>query len=308
MKTLPSKVSVVVPASTSNLGPAFDCLGLALGLYNELEVERIGDRGEPVVEIEGEGARSLPRTRENLIVRAFNGALAGRAEGRFAFRCKNRIPLARGLGSSAAAAVAGLFAAGAFLEEGTLTREQLLDYAIALEGHPDNVAPAVMGGLVASARQKQGVSVSWPLKAHKDLKAAVCIPEFELSTAKSRGVLPDTYLRQDAVDNAARCVLLGSALERGLWDRLPLAMEDRFHQPYRAALVKGLNAVIRAARDAGCGGALSGAGPAVLALGAPDKLAAAGEAMAAAFAEHGVKSRAVVLDVDKKGVAVKIAR
>jgi homoserine kinase len=299
-----SRVKVVVPASTSNLGPAFDCLGLALGLYNELEVELLEGRGEPVVEIQGEGAQTLPRTGENLIVRAFNGALAGRVEGRFLFRCVNRIPLARGLGSSAASAVAGLFAANAFLADGgALTSDQLLDYAIALEGHPDNVAPAIMGGLVASAR-RQKASVSWPLKPHKDLKAAVCIPDFELSTKTSRGVLPDTYLRADAIDNVARAVLLGTALERGLWDRLPLAMEDRFHQPYRAKLVKGLSAVIRAAQEAGCGGALSGAGPAVLALGAPENLEAAGAAMVKAFAAHGVTSRSVVLPVDRKGVRV----
>jgi homoserine kinase len=297
------RVKVTVPASTSNLGPAFDCLGLALALHNELTVTLYDEPGEPAIEIEGEGADQLSRGEDNVVLKSMRTVLAGRTAGRLELRCLNRIPLARGLGSSAAAAVAGLFAANALLDDNQLTREQLLEYATAMEGHPDNVAPAIYGGLVASARAKDAWR-SFPLKPHKDLRAAVCIPSFELSTAKARSVLPDTYLRADAVDNAGRAAILSTALERGLWERLPLAMEDRLHQPYRAPLIPGFNAVLRAAREAGCGAALSGAGPAMLALGAPETLEAAGKAMVAAFAAHGVASGFLILPVDKKGVAV----
>lgn len=297
------KVTVRVPASTSNLGPAFDCLGLALGLYNEVTLEVLEERGDPLIEIEGEGAGALPRSRDNLIARAASAVLAGRERGRLKLSCVNRIPLARGLGSSAAAAVAGLFAANALLGKDGLGREQLLEYATALEGHPDNVAPAIFGGLIVSTRQAKKV-VTYPLKPHKDLAAAVCIPDFELMTSQSRSVVPTSYLREDAVENVSRALLLGSALERGLWDRLPAAMEDRFHQPHRAALVKGLSSVIKAARKEGCGAALSGAGPCVLALGEPSRLKAAGEAMSAAFKTFAIASRSVVLPVDRKGVQV----
>lgn len=299
-----AKIKVAVPASTSNLGPAFDCLGLALSLHNELTVELIEGDGAPLIEIEGEGADKLSRGEDNMVLKAMRTVLGGRTlPGRLKLSCNNRIPLARGLGSSAAAAVAGLLAANALLEDAALTREQLVEYATTLEGHPDNVAPALLGGLVASVRKKDAW-LTYPLQAHKDVRAAVCIPSFELSTAKARSVLPDTYLRADAVDNAARSAVLASALERGLWERLPVAMEDRFHQPYRAPLVKGLNAVIRAAQNAGCGAALSGAGPSVVALGAPNKLEAAGKAMVAAFAAEGVSAGFLVLGVDRKGATV----
>jgi homoserine kinase len=301
------KITVRVPGSTSNLGPGFDALGLALSIYNEVTLEVLDVAGEPVVEIQGEGAGSLPRTRENLVVRAASAVLAGRERGKLKVSCINMIPLARGLGSSAAAAVAGIFAANALLGKEGLTREQLLEYAVALEGHPDNVAPSIFGGLVACVKSRKQ-SQTFPLKAHKDLAAAVCVPEFELLTSKSRSVLPETYLRADAVDNCSRALVLGSALERGLWDRLPAAMEDRFHQPYRAPLVKGLTSVIRAANAEGCGAALSGAGPCVIALdGDRTKLERAGVAMMEAFKKAGVESKVLLLDVDRKGVQVSKA-
>lgn len=291
-----ASISVRVPATTSNLGPGFDCLGLALSLHNELTLELREGSGEPVVEIEGEGARSLARTRENLAYRAANAVFAGRAEGHLALRCVNRIPLARGLGSSAAAVVAGALAANRLLGEPPLSDQQLIEYAASLEGHPDNAAPAILGGLVACVRGQGGVK-PYPLTVHPELRAVACIPDFELATEKARAVLPASYLRQDAVDNAARALLLGSTLEQGRWDRLAVAMEDAFHQPYRAPLIKGLSSVIKAARAAGAAGAcLSGAGPTMLALApASADLAAIGEAMKAAFAQSGVTSQSTIL-------------
>lgn len=295
------KIKVAVPASTSNLGPGFDCLGLALSLYDELTLEVHEGRGPAVIEVEGEGAKTLSRGPENLMVKATGAVLAGRNLGRLVFKAKNAIPLARGLGSSAAAIVCGLTAANELIEK-PLDLRELFQYAATLEGHPDNAAPALYGGFTVCIKKHKGVDCR-ALKPHKDLCAAVCIPDFELSTAKARAVLPDTVLREAAVDNIARTALLTAALERGLWDELAEAAKDRLHQPYRAPLIPGLEAVLEAARKAGpCAAALSGSGPTTIALCRKGPQAQEiAEAMKTAFAKHGVSSRALVLDVEKKG-------
>ncbi len=301
-----SSVKVRVPATTSNLGPGFDCLGLALGLYNELSLELHSEKGEPLIEISGEGEKTLPRGNGNLIVKAALLVIRERTENRLVFKAVNRIPLARGLGSSAAAVVSGLYAANHLLDEPLLPREQLFAYAATLEGHPDNVAAAIQGGLVVCYRNHKDLR-TLPLRPHQELCAVVCIPDFELATAEARAVVPRTVLREDAVENVARALLLSSALEQGRWEVLAAAMEDRLHQPYRAGLVKGFAAVLRAAREAGaCGCALSGAGPTILAL--CRRGAGAGEigrAMQEAFARHGVESRSLVLPVDTRGVVLE---
>ncbi|MDD5627762.1 MAG: homoserine kinase [Elusimicrobia bacterium] len=299
------RVRVRVPASTSNIGPGFDCLGMALGLYNELEVEMHSEDGPPVVEIEGEGAQCLPKDKSNLMVRAARTVVAGRFSNRLVFKARNRIPLARGLGSSAAAIVAGLFAANRLMDPPPLTDEQLFDYAVVLEGHPDNVAPAVRGGVTLSIKEARSLRTV-ALQPHKDLVAVVCIPDFRLETAKARAVLPETVLREAAVENVARALLLASAIERGRWQDLAAAMGDRLHQPYRAPLIPGLRDVLQAALAAGtCGAALSGSGPAVLALCRRGPQARAiGAAMVKAFAKHKTASRAEVLPLERSGVRV----
>ena len=303
------RVKVKVPASTSNIGPGFDCLGMALRLYNELVVEKHSEDGPPEVEIQGEGAESLPKDKTNLMARACDTVIAGRFSNRLVFKAHNRIPLARGLGSSAAAIVAGLFAANRLLDPSPLTDEQLFEYAVVMEGHPDNVAPAVKGGVMISIKEHKAVR-SLALKPHKDLTAVVCIPEFQLETAKARAVLPDTVLREATVENVSRAMLLASAIERGRWEDLAAAMGDRLHQPYRAELIPGFKDVLKAALSAGtCGAALSGSGPTVLALCRKGPQAQAiGEAMVKAFAGHGIKSRAEVLAVEPRGVRVSASR
>ena len=303
------RVKVKVPASTSNIGPGFDCLGMALRLYNELVVEKHSEDGPPEVEIQGEGAESLPKDKTNLMARACDTVIAGRFSNRLVFKAHNRIPLARGLGSSAAAIVAGLFAANRLLDPSPLTDEQLFEYAVVMEGHPDNVAPAVKGGVMISIKEHKAVR-SLALKPHKDLTAVVCIPEFQLETAKARAVLPDTVLREATVENVSRAMLLASAIERGRWEDLAAAMGDRLHQPYRAELIPGFKDVLKAALSAGtCGAALSGSGPTVLALCRKGPQAQAiGEAMVKAFAGHGIKSRAEVLAVEPRGVRVSSSR
>jgi homoserine kinase len=299
------RVKIKVPASTSNIGPGFDCLGMALQLHNELVVEKHSEDGPPAVEIQGEGAQSLPKDKSNLMVRAADTVIAGRFSNRLVFKAHNRIPLARGLGSSSAAIVAGLFAANQLLEPSPLSTEQLFDYAVVMEGHPDNVAPAIKGGVTLSIKENKTMR-NLALKPHKDLVAVVCIPDFQLETAKARAVLPETYLREAAVENVARGMLLASAIERGRWEDLAAAMGDRLHQPYRAALIPGFRDVLKAALAAGtCGAALSGSGSSIVALCRKGPQAQAiGEAMVKAFAAHQVASRAEVLEIERRSLRV----
>jgi homoserine kinase len=296
------RAKVRVPATTSNLGPGFDCLGLALGLYNEVTAELYDKRGPIEVVVEGEGAEKLPKDETNLIARA--AKTLGGCDQRVVFRATNRIPLARGLGSSAAAAVAGLFAGDKLLNLKT-PPDQLLRYAAVMEGHPDNAAPAALGGFVLSVKGARDFQTH-SLPFHKDLCAVVCSPDFELATKEARAVLPPTVMREEAVENVSRVSLLVDALARGRWSDLGEAMRDRLHEPYRAKLVPGLHKVCDAARAAApCGAALSGAGPSVLALCQKGKDAdKIGRAMQAAFFTAGKKSVYFILPVDRKGVAV----
>lgn len=307
MKIL-ARVSVSVPASTSNLGPGFDCLGLALDLRNELTLELIEGRGPAIVEIQGEGAHTLPRGESNVLVKAARMVLPRRLPGRLLFRSHNRIPLARGLGSSAAAAVAGLWA-GAHLF-GTLRRseDELEDLAVKLEGHPDNVAPCVHGGLTASLMEK-GRPRAHRLKIHPSLSATICIPSFTLSTKKARAALPSKVPMADAVFNISRAVLLTQALETGRTQRMADLMADRLHQPYRAKLVPGLGEALAAAVKAGAAGAaLSGSGPSVFAFVTGDRARRVGTAMQRAFGKRGVDSHWLALDVDHQGVRIERSR
>ncbi len=299
-----ARVTVSAPASTSNLGPGFDCLGLALGLRNELTLELHEGRGGFIVEVEGAGADTLPRGEQNMLVHAARQVLPPSLPGRLVFKARNRVPLARGLGSSAAAIVSGLWA-GAHLM-GTLRRseDELEQMAVAIEGHPDNIAPCVHGGLTASLTV-DGRAHAQRLGIHAALSTVVCIPEFELSTKKARSVLPETVFLPDAVFNTSRALLLVRALESGHVSRLSELMKDRLHQPYRAKLVPGFADALAAATEAGaCGAALSGSGPTVFAF-VEGRDAAVGEAMVKAFSKHGVASRWLSLQVDHQGVRVE---
>ncbi len=304
MKTL-AKVTVSVPATTSNLGPGFDCLGLALDLRNELTLELMDGKGPAVVEIEGEGEKELPRGETNYMVKAARRILPKSLPGRLVFRSKNRIPLARGLGSSAAAVVAGLWA-GAHLF-GTLRRseDELEDLAVAMEGHPDNVAPCVHGGLTASVHHN-GVLRVQGLEIHPSFSGAVCVPALELPTRRARKVLPKRVTLTDAVFNLQRAVLLPRALATARTTYLPELMEDRLHQPYRAPLVPGLYDAIAAAYRAGAAGAaLSGSGSAVFAFVEGGAGPRVGEAMRRAFRKHRVSARAFPVAVDHHGVRIE---
>ena len=300
-----ARVTVTVPATTSNLGPGFDCLGLALDLRNELTLELRDERGPARVEISGEGAKTLPRDERSMLVKAARLILPRSLSGRLVFKSVNRIPLARGLGSSAAAAVAGLWA-GAHLF-GTLrtSEDELEALAVELEGHPDNVAPCVHGGLTARLTEG-GRPRAHRLNIHPSLSAVVCVPAFELATKKARAALPRMVPLVDAVYNSSRAILLARALETGHTSHLPDLMDDRLHQPYRARLVPGLREALAAAVKAGAAGAaLSGSGPTVFAFIEGDRAAKVGTAMKLAFAKKRISSRWLPLAVDHQGVRIE---
>jgi homoserine kinase len=209
------------------------------------------------------------------------------------------------LGSSAAAIVSGLWAGAHLLGTLRRTEDELEQMAVTIEGHPDNIAPCVHGGLTARLTIG-GRARAQRLNIHQSLSTVVCIPDFELSTKKARSVLPETVFLADAVYNTSRALLLTRTLESGHVSRLSELMKDRLHQPYRAKLVPGLEDALEAAVEAGSvGAALSGSGPTVMAFIEGRNGPAVGEAMSRAFSKHGTVSRWVTLPVDHQGVRVE---
>jgi homoserine kinase len=292
------RVRVRVPASSANLGPGFDALALALALHNEVELEE-SDRIS--VAVDGEGAGRLDGGAENVVARGARMAFeaAGRPFRGATIRCVNRIPLGRGLGSSAAAWVGGLVAANSVLGA-PLDGDALLTLASKAEGHPDNVAAALLGGLTVSCATENRV-VAVALQVPAEIGWVVLVPEAESSTREARAVLPDSIPRTDAVFNVQRVSLLLAALGAGRAELLGLAMHDRLHEPYRLRLFPWMTRVEAAARDAGAlGCALSGAGPSILAAveGSSDGVA---RAMEAALHAAGGRGRALPLAVDTIG-------
>lgn len=293
------RVKVRVPASSANLGPGFDALGLALGLHNEVIAE---DADGVRVTVEGEGAGRLATNERNVVARGVSAAYeaAGRRFRGCGLRCLNRIPLARGLGSSAAAWVAGLVAGNA-LNGSPLDRNALLTLAARAEGHPDNVAAALFGGLTVScvgADEVRAVKLPVP----PQLRWIVLVPAMTSSTAEARAVLPASVPRADAVFNVQRVALLLAALQAGRVEMLRAALEDRLHEPYRLKLFPWMPDVTAAARKAGAlGCVLSGAGPSLLAVANAPEAEAVGRAMEDALRHAGMEGAARALAVDEHG-------
>jgi len=293
------RVHVRVPATSANLGAGFDALGLALALYNEVTAT---EADGVTVALEGQGSGRLPTGGDNVVARGVRQAYdaAARPFKGVALTCVNRIPSARGLGSSAAAWVGGLLAGNALLG-GPLSREALLALAARAEGHPDNAAAALYGGLTVSCALGDGRIATVSLPVPGTLRWIVLVPETTSSTADARAVLPDSVPRGDAVFNVQRVSLLLAGLQSGRVDVLAAALDDRLHQPYRRRFFPWMTAVIDAARAAGAlGGVLSGAGPSVLAAVSGDADAVA-RAMEGALAAAGLRGRAHTLAVDTEG-------
>lgn len=294
-------IRIRAPASTANLGPGFDCAGLALSLYHELTVRESAGHGVELY-TSGEGADSLPQNDENPVYRAMEQIfqVLGYTPGHLVVESHSDIPLARGLGSSAAATLAG-FAAGAMLAESTVDKDRLLQMGLGSEGHADNVAPCLFGGYTLAVRASTGIRCL-RVDVPPDIEAVVAIPDFSLPTAQARQVLPACVPLRDAVHNLSRVGLLTAAMAMGQPELLREAMVDLLHEPYRARLVPGFAQVRAAALDAGAlGAALSGAGPSVLALvrtGCRDP----GPAMREAWRRRGVGARVLELEVDAVGL------
>lgn len=293
--------SLKLPGSTSNLGPGFDVLGLSLGIYNRVTVEEAAD-GVTRVCVEGEGRHRLPSDESNLFVQAASKAAEriGKQLPPVHIKAENAIPLERGLGSSSTAIAGGILAANRLLGE-RLGSDDILQLAAEIEGHPDNVAPCILGGLTVTSMDESGHVVFVRALAPDGLQAIVAIPDFEIKTEDARNALPDRVTHKDAVYNVGNACLVTAALLTGNLDVLSEAMEDRLHQPYRSDLIPGYHEVRAAAREAGAlNVSISGAGPTLFALAASegDRIA---EAMVAAWRLHGVSAKPRVLPIDTTG-------
>jgi len=254
--------TVRVPASSANLGPGFDALGLALGVYLTCRFRR---SDALAIRAEGRDADSIPTGPENLIWQTAV-TVARNLSTRMPpveLHIQNDIPLAKGMGSSAAALTAGVIIADQLLHLHWKPL-RILDEAARLEGHPDNVAPCILGSIVASAIDSGGVTRSIRLDLPRSFGVAVVVPDFDLPTSQARAVLPAGYSREDAVFNVQRASLLIAALATGTVSAFPAALEDRFHQPYREPLVPGLHEILKLRAPGLLGCALSGAGPSIL--------------------------------------------
>ena len=299
------RIHVRVPATSANLGPGFDALGLALALHNEVVAEE-ADRVD--VSLRGEGATELAKDGDNTVVRGVRLAYdaAGRPFRGVRLECVNRVPLARGLGSSAAAWVGGLAAGNALLGS-PLDRDALLALAARAEGHPDNVAAAIFGGLTVSCVTADAVTaISLPVP--RPLQWVVLIPEATNATADARAVLPAAVPRADAVFNVQRVALLLASLQTGRPAALRTALDDRLHQPYREKLFPWMRGVTSAAIAAGAlGCVLSGAGPSLLAVvdGGVDGGRVA-RALEEALRRAGVAGAARALAVDTEGAVARV--
>jgi homoserine kinase len=279
--------TVRVPATSANLGPGFDSLGLALGIHDvvRLSVLPPGESGVRI-SVRGEGADEIPLTEDHLVIRAVRAGFehAGVAQPGLRLSCHNGVPHGRGLGSSAAAVVAGLIAArGCLADPELLDDTTVLALATAFEGHPDNAAAALLGGCTISWRADTGVPRAERIDVRADLDPVICLPTHELSTSTARAMLPATVPHPDAAFNAGRAALLVQALGRRP-DLLLEATEDRLHQAQRAPAMPETAELVHRVRELGGAAVVSGAGPSVLVLGAGE---AAVIAVTAALAESG---------------------
>ncbi len=296
-------VAVRVPATSANLGPGFDTLGLALSVYDELRVTTLAE-GELEFEISGAGSADVPRDASHLVVRSMQRVFdhVGRRMPGLHLHARNVIPHGRGLGSSGAAVVSGLLAAKGLLEpEVELDAAQLLRFATELEGHPDNVAPALFGGLTIAWMTDSGPAFK-KLLVHRGVAPVVFVPEFTMSTSLARSLQPMHVPREDAVFNVSRSALLIAALIQSP-ELLLAATEDKLHQHYRAQAMPETDRLVRALRAEGFAAVVSGAGPSVLVLadGPGRRL----EAAAVAAATTDTPWDSLMLAVDFKGGTVR---
>lgn len=257
-------IRLQIPATTANMGPGFDCIGMAFGFYNYIDFEEYGELGTCLLTADGDAGK-IELTQDNLIYQAYarTFAVAGQPVKGVRMHFENNIPYARGLGSSSAALIGGIKAANILLDN-RFSDEELLNIALEFEGHPDNIAPALLGGVVISGLN-HGKVFYRKINPPKNLYCTLIIPDYPLATKKAREVLPKQLTIQEAVFNIGRMALLIDALHTGDLQQLTLAMEDCLHQPYRNQLIVGMEEITTAAKELGAlNVTISGAGPTIL--------------------------------------------
>ncbi len=296
------KIKISVPATTANLGAGFDTFGLALNLFNEFIVEESSS-----IEIETSPKNDfLENPENNLFVQVLKRSCEyfGNEFHGVKLTQKNNVPVARGLGSSATAIVAAIMVS-AFVNKKELTDKDFFNIAYEFEPHPDNLLPAWKGGFTIALKDKENTFYQ-KLDFPKEIKAVVAIPDFQLSTEEARKVLPEKIPLKDGIFNVQRASLFVSAVITKRFDLLKVAMDDKFHQPYRKKLIPGFDNVIKNALENGAlGASLSGAGPTILAL-ATENFDNIGKSMAEAFEKEGVKAEYKVLDINEEGAKIEV--
>lgn len=295
---MPERISVRVPATSANLGCLFDCAALALSLYLDIHVSPRSDEAV-TIQYSGVTPERIPTDESNLIARTMWETLRSWNDLRgFNLEINNQIPVGVGLGSSAAAIVAGL-AACHWLADTPLSDEDLVSLATRLEGHPDNVAAAWHGGFTVSVQQGDRV-LSYSCPVPESLQLVLVVPGYAVSTEKAREALPAQYSRVDAVHNLQRAVVMAAQFFSGKTEFHSTFFSDRWHQPYRVPLMPGLPEVLELSHPDLFGVCLSGAGPSVLALARRDGAAVA-EIIRQTFAQHGIEAQLNVLAPDNRG-------
>jgi len=299
-----SSVCVTVPATTANLGPGFDCIGAALTLYNELKFTRqeVNQNQKLAITVTGAEAAKVTTDESNLVYQAFVKLFQHieQTPPPVKIEIKLGVPLARGLGSSATAIVGGLIGANVLAGE-VLTLAQIMELAITIEGHPDNVVPALLGGCRLAATSDTGWEIC-DIPWCSDVVPVVAIPDFELSTSEARQVLPSQVSRGDAIFNTAHLGLLLRGLETGNQDWLRAALQDKLHQPYRKKLINNYDQIFTKTLSAGAYGmVISGAGPTLLALTNTANSQAVATAMAHEWKKEGIKVQVQTLQIDNQG-------
>ncbi len=300
-------VTVIVPATTANLGPGFDCIGAALTLYNRMTFSVLSSGVTPEtsavqITVTGRDADGVSTDASNLAYQSFVKLYQHLDQSPPPVQIKIEIdvPLARGLGSSATAIVGGLLGANG-LAGTPLSLTEVMQLAITIEGHPDNVVPALLGNCQLSVKHEKTWEIC-PIPWHSSIVPVVAIPNFELSTAEARQVLPTSYSKADAIFNTAHFGLLLRGLETGNRQWLQVALADRIHQPYRQSLIQGYETVQTAALDAGAMGVvISGAGPTLLALTEAATAATVETAMATAWKQQNIEAEVRSLSLDQTG-------
>lgn len=309
------KVSVKVPATTANMGPGFDCLGMALPLYNTVTIEETVLPGTGIEinvlsdndSIDQLSLDHVPTDENSIVYKAvellYNSI--GQNPSELKITIKSNIPVARGLGSSSSVIVGALIAANELLGR-PADEVALLSIACEIEGHPDNITPAIVGGLVISSQEDDGSVVYRKLEWPSDWKITVCVPDFELATEIARSVLPHDVPMQDAIFNAKRMAMFVEAVNHQDTELMKLALQDRLHQPYRMKLVPGLDNIMNELRhfDNVLGVVLSGAGSSILVISEKNDLDKIHNIVRETWANQNIKCNIKTLSVENDGAQI----